>query len=409
MVLAASAGNALEFFDFTVYGYFARQIGDAYFPAGSGSTRMLIVWGTYFTAFLARPVGALVLGSLADRRGRKAAMTISIVLMAAGTLSLAATPRYATIGLLAPLIVSAGRLMQGFSAGGEYGGATAYMLEHARIRRGLAASFQFISQAVSMLAGSGIGYAVSLLLPAPALAAWGFRIPFAIGLLIAPVGWYLRRHADESPVFEAAEKRDSPALAVMSEHPGRVALAAGIVAAGAGGTYIVVYLPTYAQTVLHMPVPESFGVTLLGGAVSLVFTPLSAWLSDRIGRLWPPIICCALLLLASLPAFMLIDRAPRGGVLLGAIAVLVALRAAYTGPIAALLGEIFPPAIRGVGMSAGYSLGVTLFGGLAPLVCESLIRATGNRTIPGYYLAVCAAITLTSLLIVARRVELHRA
>lgn len=407
MVLAACAGNALEFFDFTVYGYFATQIQAAYFPLHDKALAATLTWITFFLAFVPRMAGAMVLGSYADRHGRKASMTLSIVLMSLGTLSLAATPGFATIGWLAPAVVIAGRLMQGFSTGGEYGGATAYMMEFARKRRGIVASFQFMSQTISMLCGALIGWAVSVAVPAHALALWGFRIPFAIGLLIAPVGWYLRSHAEESPVFQETEREASPVLAVMHAYPGRVALAAGIVAAGAGGTYLVTYLPQYAQNTLHLPAPDSFMVLLPSALVAFIMTPLAAHVSDKIGRLWPPIICCTLLLLASGPAFMLINAAPRVGVLLGAITGLTALRAAYTGPVAALLGEMFPPAVRGVGMSVGYSLGVTLFGGLAPLICDRLVALTGNRIMPGYFLAVCAAVSLASLLAVARRVRLH--
>jgi MHS family proline/betaine transporter-like MFS transporter len=404
LVLAASAGNALEFYDFTVFGYFAPQIGAAFFPGGSAVTTTLLAWGTFLASFLARPVGALVLGSYADRHGRKAAMTLSIALMTLGTLAMAATPGYAHIGLLAPLVIVAARIMQGFSTGGEFGGATAFMLEHGTGRRGLMASFQFISQSASTIAGSGSGYVTSLILSPHALHDWGFRLPFALGLLIGPVGLYLRRHADETPVFERTGPARAPALQVVRQYPGRVLLAAGMIAAGTAGTYIAIYLPSYAQQELHMSAPNSFAVPLLGAVVALVVTPLSAMLSDRVGRFWPAIGFVVLLMLTAFPAFLLVDTFPRFGVLVALMVLLIGLRAAYSAPLPALLGEIFPPGVRGVGMSVGYSLGVTVFGGVTPLASTWLIAHTHNRTVPGIYLAVCGAITLASLVVVARRV-----
>jgi MHS family proline/betaine transporter-like MFS transporter len=408
LVLAASAGNALEFYDFTVFGYFAPQIGAAFFPGGSPITTNLLTWGTFLAAFLFRPLGALVLGSYADRQGRKAAMTLSIGMMTLGTLAMAVTPAYARIGLLAPLVIVAARIMQGFSTGGEFGGATAFMLEHGTGRRGLMASFQFISQSASTIAGSGAGYVTSLLLSPAALHDWGFRVPFALGLLIGPVGLYLRRHAAETPVFERNGPAEEPAMRVLIDFPGRVLLGAGMIAAGTAGTYIAIYLPSYAQQELHMSAPNSFAVPLIGAFVSLAVTPLVAILSDRVGRFWPAIVFVVLLMLAAYPAFLLVDAFPRFGVLMGLMVLLIALRAAYSAPLPALLGEIFPPGVRGVGMSVGYSLGVTVFGGITPLASTWLIAETHNRTVPGIYLAACGAITLASLIVVARRVPLAK-
>jgi MHS family proline/betaine transporter-like MFS transporter len=408
LVLAASAGNALEFYDFTVFGYFAPQIGAAFFPASTTATTTLYAWGTFFTAFLARPIGAVVLGSFADRHGRKASMTLSILLMTFGTLALAITPGFARIGLAAPLSILAARVLQGFSTGGEFGGATAFMLEHGRGRRGLMASFQFTSQAVSSAAGAGVAYATSLLMPAQALHDWGFRLPFMVGLLIAPVGFYLRSHAAETPVFTRSGPTKAPAMRALREHPGRILLAAGTIAAGTAGTYIAIYLPSYAQQQLHMSAPASFAVPLIGALLGIVITPASATLSDRVGRLWPALAGSVALLALAYPAFLLIDAVPRFGMLLVVMVTLIGLRSAYSAPLPALLGEIFPPAVRGVGMSVGYSLGVTLFGGLTPVLCTFLIDHTHDRTMPGIYLALCSLLTVGCLVAIKRSVPLQR-
>jgi MHS family proline/betaine transporter-like MFS transporter len=407
LVLAASAGNALEFYDFTVFGYFAPQIGAAFLPNITFGHATLAAWVGYFTAFLARPLGAFMLGSYADRRGRKAAMTLSILLMTLGTLALAATPRFSSIGFVAPVVIMAARLMQGLAAGGEFGGATAFMLEHGGGRRGLMASFQFTSQAVSTAAGAGAAFATSLILSRHALDQWGFRLPFVLGLLIGPVGLYLRQHASETPIFERTERSAGPAMRALVHYPGRILLAAGMISAGTAGTYIAIYLPTYAQQQLHMSAPASYAVPLIGALVAFIITPLSAILSDRIGRFWPALVGVSLLLAVSYPAFLIIDAMPRFGVLMAVMVVMIALRAAYSAPLPALLGEVFPPEVRGVGMSVGYSLGVTVFGGLSPLLCQWLIDVTHNRTVPGIYLAVCGLVTLSSLLAVARFVPLE--
>ena len=407
VIAAASVGNALEFYDFTVYGYFATQIGAAYFPGGA-LTSLLLAWGTYGTAFLARPLGALVIGSYADRHGRRAAMTLSILLMSAGTFMMAFMPGTASIGLVAPFGILAARLLQGFSAGGEFGGATAFMLEHGGNRGGLVASFQFISQSVSSLAGAGIAYLTALAMSAQALHDWGFRIPFVIGLLVCPVGLYLRREVEETAIFRATTRVASPALSVLRHHWGRILLGAGTIAGGTAGTYLTIYLPSYAQHDLHMSATSSLAVPVLGALVALTVTPLSAHWSDRAGRLTPALLFCLLLMMAAYPAFRAISAMPVFGMLAVATIALTMLRSAYSAPLPALMGEMFPPALRGVGMSVSYSLGVLVFGSLAPFINTWVIGTTGDKSFPGIYLGVCSAITLGCLIAIKRFVPLSR-
>ncbi len=406
VILAASAGNALEWYDFSVFGYFAAQIAEAFFPHADPTTALLLTFGTYGVSFLARPIGAAVLGSYADRHGRRASLTASILLMTFGTALMVVMPGYATIGLWAPLGILTARLIQGFSAGGEFGGATAFMIEHAGRRAGFFGSFQFTSQAVSAILGSGVAWAVSAALSPAALDRWGFRLPFVLGLLIGPVGLYVRRHMSETPAFTAERPAKAPLREVFGQHGGRVALAACVVAAGTAGTYLNIYLPTYAHRHLHMSQSSSFAVTFLASLAPLVITPIAADVSDRAGRL--PVMLClaALLCLGSYPAFLAIVAYPTPSMLAAMLIGISVLRAGYTAPVAALLAEMFPTRVRAAGMSLGYTLGVVAFGGFAQLALEWLIDRTGRQTVPGLYMAATSAITVAALLIIRRTITL---
>ena len=406
VILAASAGNALEFYDFTVFGYFASQIGAAFFPSSHEARSILLTFGTYGVSFLARPLGAAFLGGYADRAGRRNSLSLSILLMTIGTLMMACMPGYKTIGIAAPFGILLARLIQGFSAGGEFGSSTAFMVEHARGNRGLFGSFQYVSQGLSAILGSGVAWGVSAMLSAHALHDWGFRIPFFLGLLIGPIGFYVRRYVDETPAFLSTIPEQRPIYELFRHQSGRLILAACIIASGTAGTYLVIYLPTYAQRQLHMSVQNSFAVTFAASCVPLFVSPFAAHASDRVGRM-PIMITGAVLLLAlAYPAFLLILAFPTPFVLGIMLVILTILRSAYTAPSAALLAEMFPVGVRAAGMSLGYTFGVVTFGGFAGLILEWLIDATGDQLVPAYYLTVATIITLVALLIIKFRLKL---
>jgi MHS family proline/betaine transporter-like MFS transporter len=407
VVAAASIGNALEWYDFVVFGYFAPQIAAIFFPSTDKSTSLLLTFGTYGVSFLARPFGAAILGGYADRKGRRASLTLSIVLMTLGTLLMALMPGYASIGRLAPLGILIARLIQGFSAGGEFGSATAFMIEHAGKRAGWFGSFQFTSQAVSAILGSGVAWGLSALLGQSAMNAWGFRLPFALGLLIGPVGLYVRRHIEETPAFRHAGAAHAPIMAVLRRHPWRVALGACTVAAGTAGTYLNVYLPTYAQKHLHMASSRSYAVTFLASVAPLFVTPVAAHLSDKIGRLPIMIGLVFLLMVGSYPAFLAIQAAPTPMMLACVLIGISLLRSGYSAPMPALMAEMFPVQVRAVGMALAYTVGVVVFGGFAQLLLEWLIDVTGNPTMPGLYIAATSLLTLASLLVIRKRIRLH--
>ena len=403
-ILAATIGNALEFYDFTVFGYFAVQIAAAFFPTSNGKTSLLLTLGTYGVSFFARPLGAMYLGSYADRHGRRASLSLSIMLMTVGTLLIALMPAYRTIGIIAPLGVLVGRIVQGFSTGGEFGGATAFMIEHAPARRGLFGSMQFVSQTVATILGSGIALAVSVVLSKHALNEWGFRVPFLLGLLIAPVGIYVRRHVDETPAYEAAIPHAAPVAELFGRHWFRMALAACIIAGGTAGTYLAIYIPTYAQHQLHMSVSSSFAAPFIANLVGLIITPAAAHLSDRIGRMPVMLTGTVALLAVAYPAFLLIGAYPSVGMLTAMVIAIAIPRMFYTAPLPAVLAEMFPVEVRVAGMSLSYTFGVIVFGGFAGLIVQWLIDITGDPLVPGYYLAASTAITLAALIAIRRRV-----
>lgn len=272
------------------------------------------------------------------------------------------------------------------------------MLEHGdRSRRGYFASFQFVSQAVSNIAASIIGLCVTLALTQQQLLAWGFRIPFAVGLLIGPVGWYLRRHVPETPEFLAATPEARPALAAMSRAGGRILLAALAICLGTVATYVNIYLPSFASAELHMPGYSGFLITFLAGLVALVVTPIAAIWSDRTHRLRPALLGAAFCLAAAVPLLHAAIHHLTTATLALAILLLTAARAAYSAPLAAGLAELFPVEIRGVGLSLGYTLGVAVFGGSTPYACTQAVRLLHDPLAPAYVICLAAAVSLLAL------------
>jgi MHS family proline/betaine transporter-like MFS transporter len=242
---------------------------------------------------------------------------------------------------------------------------------------------------------------------AHALHEWGFRIPFAVGLLIGPVGFWLRRHTDETPAFKGAALSSRPAMTVVRQHPVRVLLAACTLAAGTVATYTSLYLPTYAQTELHMKASDSYLLSVFGSVMALAITPLSAHWSDRIGRLLPCIVGVLCLLAVAYPSFIFIAALPQFATVAAAATLLGVLRSFYSAPLPALFGELFPTAVRGVGMSVSYALGILLFGGATPFINTWGVAATGLKSFPGLWLTLFSLVSLASLLIIRRKYVLE--
>src|SRR6516225_3460814 len=397
LVVATSLGNALEWFDISVYAYFAVYISSAFFPAKDETTSLLLTFGTFGLSFLARPIGGVVLGAYADRHGRKASLLVSITMMTFGTLAVALMPSFATIGVLAPLLVITARLVQGFSAGGEFGSSTAFLVEHMPGRRGFVASWQFASQALSGLLGSGFGALLTSAMDPADLQGWGWRIPFFFGVLIGPIGIYIRNHVDDAATPPAA-KHDSPVWTVFSQQKLRVMLAIGALAIATAVNYMVIYMPTYVVKTLNLPPTVGFVAAFAANIAVALLTPIAGMISDRVGRTTHVITIGAVLLFAIFPAFLLLTGKPTPATIVVAIVAFGALKGLYLGPIAALMSELFPPATRATGLGLSYNIGVTMFGGMGPAIMTWLGSfALIGELAPGYYLTVICVLSLWAL------------
>ncbi|TDG05711.1 MFS transporter [Paraburkholderia guartelaensis] len=402
LVIATSAGNALEWFDIAIYGFFAVYIGKHFFPAVNETVSMLLTFGTFGASYLVRPLGGAVLGAYADRSGRKAALMLSVSLMMVGTAIIALIPDYATIGLAAPLAVFAARLIQGFSAGGEFGASTAMLIEHAPHRRGFLASWQFATQGLATLLAASFGYGLARLMAPADLATWGWRLPFFFGLLIGPVGLYLRRFIEDAEDFKRSARTETPVREVLGQQKRLVLTAIGLLTVSTAVNYLLQYIPTFAIRQLHLPAATGFAATMAGGVILTVVTPFAGHLSDRIGRR-TQMTCVALLFLASAyPGFAWATSQESAVPLFVLIAWLALLKSIYFGALPALMAEIFPAATRATGMSIGYNVGVTVFGGFTPAIVTWMLSATGDKSAPSYWLIATAMISLAALAYVSR-------
>ena len=407
-VCAASIGNALEFYDLVIYGYFAVVLSKLFFPAANETVSLMLAVGTFGISFLMRPLGAIVLGSYADRAGRKASLTLSILLIMLGTLMLVLAPTYAQIGVASPLLILLARLIQGFSTGGEFGASTAFMVEYATAgRRGFFGSWQASTQGASTVFAAGIAAFLSYVLTPDQVSEWGWRLAFGVGLLIGPVGFYIRSKIEETPEFKraaAVKLEKSPFKAVLTRDWKNLLLGIGVVAGSTGFNYVhKVYMPTYALTQLHFPPTSSYLGAAVTGLVQMITGPMFGAWSDRFGRyrvLWIafPIVC-----LTTYPLFLILNTWPTVTTLIAVQALVGLLNAACLGPISALLAEIFPTGTRGIGLALSYNVSVTLFGGFAPLIVTSMIAATGNKLAPAFYVMATAIISIVAVLVLAQR------
>jgi MFS transporter, MHS family, proline/betaine transporter len=411
-VLSCLVGNLFELYDFGVYGYFAASIGRAMFPSADPVASVLSSFATYGVGFLMRPVGALVIGSYGDRFGRKAALVVTVTLMATATGLTGLVPSYAAIGIFAPILLVICRLLQGFSTGGEWGGAASFMVEYAPPgRRGFYGSLQQVSTGFGQLLSISMALTLSSLLDQQTLGDWGWRIPFIVGFLLAPVGYYLRSRVSESPVFErSAAKHEiahSPVRLALTEHRRAILTGFGITIIWTAGTFIfLTFMLTFAQQTLGIDAKTASLSGALAAIVNVACLPVVGTLSDRFGR--KPFLAASAIgfLVLSYPLFLLAVTERSFGALLTAQATGAFLYALINGSASAMLCELFPTKVRYSALSIGYNGAVMIFGGFAPFIATWLIRVTGQNVAPSYYVMACAAISLVVILRLKDRAHL---
>ena len=403
-VVATVLGNALEFYDFTAYAFFAVIIGRAFFPAHDPFVSLLLSVAAFGVGFITRPVGGIVIGAYADRAGRKPAMMLSIGLMALGMVLLAATPSYASIGLAAPILVVLARLIQGFALGGEVGPATSYLLEASPPgKRGQYGAWQVASQGAAAALAGALGVALSFLLDANDMQSWGWRIPFIVGIAIVPVGLIMRGHLQETVDLQAGTTHSTAGQvlsALLKHHTRALVLALMLITSGTIATYIGVYMTTYALSTLHMPTGVSMSATLVVGICMMGFSLIGGWLSDRVGR--KPVYLLSKLTLTAVayPAFVVINRHHTLSALLLMAGLMAALNALGS-VVLVVIPECFPKSVRSAGLSTAYAVAVTVFGGTTQFVVTWLIHATGNPLSPAWYLIGSSVIGFAAILMIA--------
>lgn len=394
-VIRVTSGNFLEMYDFFLFGFYATYISKAFFPTGNEISSLLLTFATFGAGFLMRPLGAIVLGSYIDRIGRRKGLILTLGIMAAGTVLVAFVPSYETIGLLAPVLVLIGRLMQGFSAGVELGGVSVYLSEIATPgRKGFYVSWQSASQQVAIMFSAILGYLINQNLSAGQVGEWGWRMPFIIGCLILPFVFWIRRSLQETEAFAA--RKHHPSLreilqSILQNFPLILACMMLVVMTTVSFYLITVYTPTFGKSVLKLSSTDSLIVTFCVGLSNFILLPVMGAVSDRIGRAPVLAIFSLLAMLTAYPSLSWLVAAPSFEHMLLVELWLSILYACYNGAAVVALTEVMPAQVRTVGFSLAYSLATAIFGGFTPLISTWLIDATGDKASPGYWMGFAGA------------------
>ena len=395
-------GNALEWYDFALYGHFVMILSKLFFPTSDPYVGTLATYAAFAAGFIMRPVGALVFGYIGDKYGRRASLSASILMMAIPTACIGLLPTYESIGIWAPILLVVIRLLQGASIGGEFSGCIAFLVEYSPMKkRGLVGSASMVSLCAGMLLGSIVATAVSKLMPEAAFESWGWRVPFLLGMLIGLVGIYVRLSLHESPVYLKAKEHNDlskqPLREVMKTHSKELLIAIGV--------YLMVTVPFYTFTIfiknlmstnLGYSYTDSLTVNLVSITLAMVLMPFSAWLSDRYGRKPVLLYTTYAMIVLIYPIFWLLTSGGYEQALVSQLlfAILVGM---YMGPIPAALVEMFPTRVRFTGVALSYNISAGIFGGSAPLMGTWLMQTTGRSDAMAMYIIVFAVITLVSL------------
>jgi metabolite-proton symporter len=402
-VIRVSSGNFLEMYDFMVYAYYASYIAREIFPSSNAYASMMMTLGTFGAGYLMRPLGAIVLGAYIDRVGRRAGLILTLFLMAIGTLVIACTPAYRTIGIVSPIVVLLGRLLQGFSAGVEVGGASVYLSEMATPgHRGFYCAWQSASQQIAVVFAALLGVALSALVPPAGMAQWGWRVPFFIGCLIVPLLFWLRRSLAETEAFLAQKHHPgvSEILASLASNWKIVGIGVLLSTMTTVCFYLITaYTPTYGIEVLHLTSRQSLLVTFCVGMSNFFWLPMGGAISDKVGRRPMLILITVSAILTAYPAMLWLVSEPSTVRLLIVELWLSVHFGVYNGAMIPHLAEIMPPEIRTSGFSLAFSLATAIFGGFTPAICTYLIHETGNRAMPALWLSFAALCGLVAAVV----------
>jgi MHS family proline/betaine transporter-like MFS transporter len=404
VVAASFIGNFVEWFDYAVYGYLATTIATAFFPETDRRVALLSTFALFAVSFLVRPVGGFFWGSLGDRIGRRTALSWSILIMSLATFCIALIPSYGAIGFWAPVLLLVIRVVQGFSASGEYAGASAFLVEYAPAnRRGLFAAVVPASTAAGLLLGSLLAALLSGLLSTDQMNSWGWRLPFLLAAPMGLIGRYIRTKLEDTPVFQELAREDevikTPAGDLFRHHWRALLLAVGAVLLNAVGFYVILsYMPTYLSQEIGLGETQSYLATTLALITYIGFILLTGMLSDRIGRKRVLIAASVCFVLFTVPAFMLLNTHSFLVIVLVQI-VLGGMLTLNDGTLPSFLAELFPTKIRYSGFAVSFNLSNALFGGTAPFVATLLIGWSGSSLAPGWYLVGAAIITLIAVVL----------
>jgi metabolite-proton symporter len=412
-VFRVVSGNFLEMYDFMVYGFYAAAIARTFFPSGNEFASLMLSLATFGAGFLMRPLGAIILGAYIDHHGRRKGLILTLILMAMGTLLIALVPGYASIGVAAPLLVLAGRLLQGFSAGVELGGVSVYLSEIAKPgQKGFYVAWQSASQQVAVIFAGLMGVILHATLAPEQMDSWGWRVPFLIGCLIVPFLFMIRRSLEETEAFRTRKHQPTMREIYRSMLDNWGIILAGcmmVVMTTVSFYMITAYTPTFGKTVLKLGDVDNLIVTMCVGLSNFIWLPLMGAVSDRVGRKPLLVIFTIATLLTAYPAVSWLVAEPSFGRLLMVELWLSFLYGSYNGAMVVTLAEIMPPAVRTAGFSLAYSLATALFGGFTPAIATYLIHETGNKAAPGLWLTFAAACGLVATLVIFRTRRLQGA
>ncbi|MFQ6142352.1 MFS transporter [Streptomyces seoulensis] len=405
---ASALGNCMEWFDFGVYSYLAATIGKVFFPGASPGAQVISSFATFAAAFVVRPLGGLVFGPLGDRLGRQKVLATTMIMMAIGTFAIGLIPSYATIGIAAPVLLLLARMVQGFSTGGEYGGATTFVAEYSPDRRrGFLSSWLDFGTFVGYALGSALVTVLNLALTDAQMLAWGWRVPFLIAGPLGAIGLYMRLKLEESPAFQQQLDEHEKSLAqssagsefktIVKKHWPALLICMGIVLLYNVTNYMVTgYLPTYQTETLHRSSGSADLLVLIGMVWIVLLITFIGRLSDHVGRRPVYAVAAVAMIVLAVPSFLLIKMHGTWPPVLGVL-ILATLLAGFAAPSAATLPALFPTAVRYAAMGIGFNFAVAAFGGTTPLVTAALVGATGNDLMPAYYLMAAGVIGLVTV------------